>query len=168
VINHDKSRICKTAGVEFLGFAFEGYGGQIRVSPKNSKKFKDRVREITRRNRGVSMSHRFTELRRYFQGWVGYFSLVPIKTYFVVLDQWVRRRIRSCYWKQWRRVRTRIQNLLKLGVRKDEAVTHGVSSKGPWVMSSSQAVHEALSLEYLKGQGLANLFTIWQKLTARR
>ena len=129
VINHDKSRLCKTAGVEFLGFAFEGYGGQIRVSPKNSKKFKDRVREITRRNRGVSMSHRFTELRRYFQGWVGYFCLVPIKTYFVGLDKWVRRRIRSCYWKQWRRVRTRIQNLLKLGIRKDEAVTHGISSK---------------------------------------
>jgi RNA-directed DNA polymerase len=168
VINHDKSRICKTAGVEFLGFAFEGYGGQIRVSPKNTKKFKDRVREITRRNRGVSMSHRLTELRRYFQGWVGYFSLVPIKTYFVILDQWVRRRIRSCYWKQWRRVRTRIQNLLKLGIRKDEAVTHGSSSKGPWVMSSSQAVHEALSLEYLKGQGLANLFTIWEKLTVRK
>ena len=178
MVNHDKSRICKTAGVEFLGFAFEGYGGQIRVSPKNSKKFKDRVREITRRNRGVSMSHRFTELRRYFQGWVGYFCLVPIKTYFAGLDQWVRRRIRSCYWKQWRRVRTRIQNLLKLGIRKDEAVTHGVSSKGPWVMSSSQAVHEALSLagpaaqarsqNSLKGQGLVSLFTIWQKLTARR
>jgi len=86
----------------------------------------------------------------------------------VSLDKWVRRRIRSCYWRQWRRVRTRIQNLLKLGIRKDEAVTHGVSSKGPWVMSSSQAVHEALSLEYLKGQGLVSLFTIWQKLTARK
>jgi len=106
--------------------------GGCQLFPKNSKKFKDRVREITGRNRGVSMSHCFTELRRYFQGWVGYFSLVPIKTYFVVLDQWVRRRIRSCYWKQWRRVRTRIQNLLKLGVRNDEAkaVTHGISSNG--------------------------------------
>jgi len=79
-----------------------------------------------------------------------------------------------------RRIKPRIpiQNLLKLGIRKDEAVTYSVSSKGPWVMSSSQAVHEALSLagpaaqarsqNSLKGQGLANLFTIWQKLTARR
>ncbi len=71
----------------------------------------------------------------------------------------VRRRIKP---------RIRIQNLLKLGIRKDEAVTHGISSEGPWVMSSSQAVHEALSLDYLQGQGLANLFTIWQKLTARK
>jgi len=168
VINHQKSRICKTAGVEFLGFAFEGYGGHFRVSPKNQQKFKDRVREITRRNRGVSMSHRMLELRRYFQGWVGYFSIVPMKTYFEILDKWVRRRIRSCYWKQWRKSRTRIANLRKLGVRRDQAVTHGMSSKGAWVMSSSQAVHEALSIAYLTQTGLASLLTIWQKLTARK
>ena len=65
-----------------LGFIFLGYGGQIRVSPKSIRKFKDRVREITRRNRGVSMTHRYDELRRYFQGWVGYFHLVPIKSFF--------------------------------------------------------------------------------------
>ena len=168
VVNHEKSRVCKTDGVEFVGFVFEGYGGQIRVSPMKQKKFKDRVREITRRNRGVSMSHRLLELRRYFQGWVGYFSIVPIKTFFVDLDKWVRRRLRSCYWKQWRGPRTRIANLRKLGIKEDEAVTHGSSSKGPWVMSSSQAVHEALSIDYLTGQGLVSLFTIWQKLAAKR
>lgn len=167
VINHQKSRICKTDGVEFLGFAFDGYGGNFRVSPKNQQKFKDRVREITRRNRGVSMSHRLEELRRYIQGWVGYFSLVPMKTYFEILDKWVRRRIRSCYWKQWRNPRTRIRNLRQLGVRRDQSVTHGVSSKGAWVMSSSQAVHEALSIAYLTQEGLVSLLTIWQKLTAR-
>jgi RNA-directed DNA polymerase len=167
VINHQKSRLCPTDGVEFLGFAFEGYGGNFRVSPKNQKKFKDRVREITRRNRGVSMSHRLEELRRYIQGWVGYFSIVPMKTYFEILDKWVRRRIRSCYWKQWRNPRTRIRNLRKLGVRRDQAVTHGFSSKGAWVMSSSQAVHEALSIAYLTQEGLVSLLTIWQKLTAR-
>lgn len=167
VVNRQKSRICSTAGVEFVGFVFEGYGGQIRVSPKNVTKFKDRVREITRRNRGVSMADRYQELRRYFQGWVGYFGLVPIKSFFSELDKWVRRRLRSCYWKQWRRPRTRIANLRKLGVREDEAVTHGVSSKGPWVMSSSQAVHQALSLEYLTQSGLTSLFTLWSKLAPK-
>ncbi len=168
VVNHDKSRICRTSEVDFLGFAFEGYGGNFRVSPKNQRKFKDRIREITRRNRGVSMSHRLLELRRYMQGWVGYFSLVPMKTYFENLDKWVRRRIRSCYWKQWRNPRTRIYNLRKLGVRRDQAVTHGFSSKGAWVMSSSQAVHEALSIAYLTQVGLVSVLTIWQKLTARK
>jgi RNA-directed DNA polymerase len=168
VVNHQKSRLCPTDGVEFLGFSFVGYGGNFRVSPKNQKKFKDRVREITRRNRGVSMPDRLLELRRYLQGWVGYFSLVPMKTYFEILDKWVRRRIRSCYWKQWRNPRTRIANLRKLGVRRDQAVTHGFSSKGAWVMSSSQAVHEALSIAYLTQTGLVSLLTIWQKLTARK
>ena len=113
------------------------------------------------------MSLRFTELHRYFQGWVAYFRFVPIKTYFAELDKWIRRRIRACYWKQWRGVRTRIANLRQLGVTEDEAVTHGCSRKGPWTLSSSKAVHEALSLDYLAHEGLASLFTIWQTLTAK-
>jgi len=168
VVNRQKSGIRSTNGVEFLGFQFVGYGGQIRVSPKNLRKFKDRVREITRRKRGVSIRQRFQELRRYFQGWVGYFRTVPIKSFFSELDKWVRRRVRSCYWKQWQRPRTRIANLRKLGIREHEAVTHGISSKGPWVMSSSQAVHQALSVDYLMESGLASLSEIWHKLAARK
>ncbi|MEZ6133255.1 MAG: hypothetical protein R3C59_31695, partial [Planctomycetaceae bacterium] len=72
-------------------------------------------------------------------------------------DKWVRRRIRACYWRQWYRVRTRIRMLLKLGVRRDEAFSHGSSGRGPWVMSSSAAVHVALSIEYLHTQGLVSL-----------
>lgn len=168
VVNRQKSRVCSTDGVEFVGFEFVGYGGQIRVSPKNIRKFKDRLRELTRRTRAVSMTHRYDELRRYFQGWVGYFQIVPIKSFFSELDKWVRRRIRSCYWKQWRRPRTRIANLRKLGVGKHEAVTHGSSSKGPWVMSSSHAVHQALSVDYLSERGLASLLEIWMRLTAKK
>ena len=84
------------------------------------------------------------------------------------MDKWVRRRIRSCYWKQWRRPRTRIVNLRKLGIREHEAVTHGISSKGPWVMSASQAVHQALSVDYLSERGLASLLEIWTKLATKK
>jgi len=168
VVNDQKSRVCRTEGVEFLGFIFNGYGGQIRVSPKNIRKFKDRVREITRRKRGVSLSHRYQELRWYFQGWVGYFRLVPLQSFFSKLDKWVRRRLRSCYWKQWRSPRTRINNLRKLHVPKREAITHGSSSKGPWVMSRTEAVHQALSRAYLTAAGLVSLHEIWTKLTAKK
>jgi RNA-directed DNA polymerase len=167
VVNHQKSRTCPTDGDEFLGFVFNGYGGQIRVSQKNQTKFKARTREITRRNKGMSMECRLLKLRLYFQGWVGYFSLIPIHSFFASLDPWVRRRIRACYWKQWRRPKTRIANLRKRGIRTPEAVTHGISSKGPWRLSLSKAVHEALSNDYLAGQGLVSLLEIWQKLTAR-
>ena len=167
VVNQQKSRICGTDGVEFLGFIFLGYGGQIRISPKNIKKFKDRVRQITRRKRGVSMAHRCQELRRYFQGWMGYFSLVPLRSIFNKLDKWSRRRLRSCYWKQWRRPRTRIANMRKLGVREREAVTHGVSSKGPWVMSKTEAMHIAITIDYLRKAGLVSLEELWNKFAPK-
>jgi RNA-directed DNA polymerase len=162
VVNRQKSRVCSTDGVEFLGFIFTGYGGQIRISPKNIKKFKARVRELTRRKRGVSMTQRCQELTRYFRGWVGYFSLVPCRSTFSKLDKWVRRRLRSCYWKQWRNPRTRIAKLRKLGVRSlESAIKHGISSKGPWVMAKTEAMHFAITTAYLEEQGLARLEDLW-------
>jgi RNA-directed DNA polymerase len=137
------------------------------VARKNLDKFKSRVREITGRNRGVSFTQRCVELRRYFQGWVGYFRLVPIKSFFSDLDKWARRRIRMCIWKQWKTGRTRVAALMKLGIAEHEAFTHGMSSKGPWVLSSSQAVHQALSTALLEERGLPSLLGIWTKLTAK-
>jgi hypothetical protein len=158
---------CSTDGVEFVGFIFTGYGGQIRVSPKNIKKFKDRAKEITRRKRGVSIQSRYKELRQYLNGWVGYFRLVPIKSFYSDLDKWLRRRIRACYWKQWRKPQAKVRNLLRLGIAKDEAYSHGNSSKGPWLMSSSRAVHQALSVAYLAEDGLPSLFEIWTKFASK-
>jgi len=96
-------------------------------------------------------------LRQYFQGWIGYFRYGLTKTQLRYWDKWIRRRIHACYWKQWYRVRTRMRMLLRLGVRKDEAISHGSSGRGYWVMSSSAAVYIALNNEYLTSQGLASL-----------
>jgi RNA-directed DNA polymerase len=167
VVNQQKSRVCSTDGVEFLGFVFQGYGGQFRVARKNLEKFRTRVRKITQRSRGVSFAQRCAELRPYFQGWVGYFRLVPIKSFYNDLDKWVRRRLRMCIWTSWKNGRTRVKNLMKLGVPEHEAKTHGMSSKGPWVLSSSQAVHQALSTALLEARGLPSLSVIWKKLTAK-
>jgi RNA-directed DNA polymerase len=167
VVNRQKSRTCSTDGVEFVGFIFTGYGGQIRVSPKNIKKFKDRVKEITRRKRGVSMQRRYKELQQYLNGWVGYFRLVPIKSFFGEMDKWLRRRIRACYWKQWRKPQARVRKLRKLGVGPEEAYSHGNSSKGAWLMSSSHAGHQALSMTYLAQDGLPSLLEIWSKFASK-
>ena len=128
MINPQKSRLCHTSGVEFLGYRFEGYGlvgcgGAIRISRKNDAKFKQRIRELTRRTRGVSMQRRFRELGRFVRGWVNHFRIVPIVTPFRDYDKWIRRRIRACYWKQWRRKRTRIAKLRQLGIGEHEAVS---------------------------------------------
>jgi RNA-directed DNA polymerase len=167
VVNQQKSRICSTDGVEFLGFQFTGYGGQIRVSPKNVAKFKQRVREITRRTRGISMTTRLQELGHYLRGWAGYFAIVPIKSFFVALDKWVRRRLRSCYWKQWRTPQTRIRKLLAMGLVKDEAVPFGSCSRGPWFMSACRSVQSTLSSDYLARSGLVSLSEVWSKLAPK-
>jgi len=168
VVNHDKSQICSTNGVEFLGYQFHGFGGQIRVSEKNVLKFQRRCKEITRRNRGVSMSARLRELGRHVRGWMGYFCLEHRKTLFQGLDKWLRRRVRACYWKWWRLAKTKIRKLLQLGIKRDEALNHGYSRKGPWRMSASRAVHMALSITWLHDRGLLSLEDLWIRFAPKR
>jgi RNA-directed DNA polymerase len=167
VVNRQKSRICSTDGVDFLGFLFEGYGGHIRLTPKNIKKFKDRIREITSRNRGVSMTQRFRELRQYLQGWMGYFSLVPHRTSFSRFDPWIRRRLRNCIWSQWRSPRTRITKLKQLGVDTPMAIRYGSSSRGSWLMSKTTAMHIAVPGKYLEERGLVSLTELWNKFAPK-
>jgi RNA-directed DNA polymerase len=162
VVNHQKSRVCSAKGIEFLGYRFTGYSGHFDVSPKNIAKFKERVQEITRRNRGVSISSRYRALGWYLRGWCNYFSLVEIKTFYVNLDKWVRHRIRACYWKQWRKTGARARNLMNLGLSQKDAVLLASSSRGPWFMSKCRSVERALTNDYLAKSGLVSLYEIWQ------
>jgi len=102
VVNEDKSSVRPARGCEYLGFKFVGKRVTIKVAPKKLKAFKHRIKEITGRSRGISMKRRLTELRRYLRGWIGYFGLARQFDDFVVLDGWIRRRVRMCYRKQWR------------------------------------------------------------------
>ena len=168
VINQQKSRICPTDGVEFLGFQFLGFGGQIRITAKNLKKFKEKVRLITGRTRGISMTSRLRELSYYLRGWIGYFGLVSLKGPFEDLDKWLRRRVRACYWMQWRLPRTRIRKLKSLGIHAKAAYAHGSSHKGPWRLSKTKGLQVALTIEWLTDQGLLSLLNLWNELAPRR
>lgn len=168
VVNHQKSCICSTDGVQFLGYQFHGYGGQIRVSPKNIKKFKQRARELLNRNRGMSTRKRLYELTMFLGGWIGYFALDQRRSMFDTLDKWLRRRLRACIWKQWRLPRTRIRKLRQLGVRPEEAYSHGNSRKGPWRLAKSLAVSMAMTTQWLTDQGLFNLANRWSELAHLR
>ena len=149
-------------------YQFIGYGGQMRVSPKNLDKFKTRVRELTRRSNGISMTTRLKALGYYLRGWTGYFCLVPIKSFFGALDKWVRRRIRSCYWKQWRKPSARIRNLMSLGLDRNEADPFGSCSRGAWFMSQCQSVQSTLTNLHLSTTGLVSLLEVWSKLAPKR
>jgi len=167
-VNREKSRVCRTDGVEFVGYAFHGYGGQIRVSPKKIRKFKERAGEILNRNRGISMRSRLNELRQYLRGWIDYFILEQRKSLARELDKWLRRRIRACYWKAWRTPRGRVRKLKGFGVPHDEAMSYGNSRKGPWRMSMVSAVQRSLSNDWLAAQGLFSLEVRWTEFARKR
>lgn len=168
VVNRDKSRVCPTAGVEFLGYCFHGYSGQIRISAKNIAKFKLEAKQITRRTGGISLSHRLFVLRRYARGWIDYFVLEQRKSVTTELDKWLRRRIRACIWKTWRLPRTRVRNLKRLGIEHKDALSVGSSSKGPVRLSKTLAVQRAMNNQWLADQGLFSLLERWSELAPKR
>lgn len=168
VVNQEKSRVVASEEFEFLGFAFRKSRATINVSTKSVQRFKHRIREITGRSRGISMEHRLTLLRSYVRGWMGYYGLASQLKLFDRLDRWLRRRIRMCYWKQWRRPRKRRRELIRLGVPIRQAIRHARSRKGYWHMSRTIASGVGLTNARLAEQGLLSMKTLWAELAPLR
>jgi RNA-directed DNA polymerase len=168
VVNQEKSRVVTSDEFEYLGFTFVKSRSTINVSPKAIRKFKHRIREITGRSRGISMERRLSELRSYVRGWMGYFGVASQLKLFDRLDQWIRRRVRMCYWKQWRRPKTRRRELIRLGVPRRQAIRHARSRQGYWHMSKTIASGVGLTNAWLKDQGLMSLKTLWAELAPLR
>jgi RNA-directed DNA polymerase len=160
-INTEKSQVVSVRQLSFLGFIFKGK--KIVWSPKALANFKHRIREITGRSWGVSWAYRYTELRRYISGWINYFGLSEFYRPVPELEQWIRRRIRMCYLKQWRKPRTRIRNLIRLGVPTKLAIFIGLSSKGYYRLAKTKAVQLGINNEWLKAQGLVSVKDQWVK-----
>jgi len=168
VVNEEKSRVVACSEFEFLGFSFPKSRGNINVANKSIGRFKQRIREITGRSRGISMERRLGELRRYARGWMGYFGIASQLKLFDKLDQWIRRRIRMCYWKQWKRPKRRRVMLIRLGVPRRQAIRHARSRKGYWHMAKTIASGVGMTNTWLAEQGLIGLKTLWAELAPLR
>ena len=160
-VNEKKSQVVKIDQCEFLGFTFRR--GKLRWSDAAFADFKHRIRELTGRSWGVSMEHRFQKLGQYLRGWLGYFGISEYYRPIPELDEWLRRRVRMCYWKQWRLCRTKISHLLALGVGKSTAILTGISSKSYWHLSRSKATQMGMTNDWLKAQGLVSIRDLWMK-----
>ena len=107
------------------------------------------------------MRYQLFKLSQYLRGWINYFGIANSYQRCVDLDHWIRRRVRIAYWRKWRKPRTKVRSLMKLGVHVQAAVACGITSKGPWRSAKSPGINQALSLDYLKSEGLYSLRDGW-------
>ena len=152
-VNQTKSAVDLPRNRKFLGFTFTVHG-KIAIAPQSKAKFKKRVREITKRNRGSSLQRVISELRRYLLGWRGYFGFSQARSVLRELDSWVRRRLRCYAWKQWKTGRRRFKELRQRGVVQDLAAQTAGSRKGYWHNSRSPALSFALPGRVLAALGV--------------
>jgi RNA-directed DNA polymerase len=160
-VNESKSRVCRTEAVVFLGFTFRGT--KLRWSEEAFADFKHRVRQLTGRSWGVAMAYRLERLARYIRGWMNYFGISDYYRPIPEVDHWLRRRIRMCSWKQWRRVRAKVRPLLALGTDKRQAILTALSSKGYWHLSKTLATQAGMTNTWLQRQGLISVRDLWLK-----
>jgi RNA-directed DNA polymerase len=161
-VNEAKSRVAKTDQTNFLGFTFKGT--KIRWSDAAFKEFKRRIKRLTGRSWFVSMDYRFKKLAQYLRGWMNYFGISEYYRPLPEIDHWLRRRVRMCYWKQWRWCRTKVRNLLKIGTSLRLAISVGLSRKGPWHLARTLATQSGMTNQWLKDQGLLSVKELWVKI----
>jgi len=157
-VNQEKSAVARPWQRKFLGFSFTAAREpKRRIAPKTLSRFKKRVRELTKRNRGVSLERMVEQLSRYLIGWRGYFGFCQTPSVLQGLDSWIRRRLRCFQWKLWKRGKTRFAELRKRGASKRQAATTAGSSRGPWHLSRSPTLNLALPGAYFDSLGLPRL-----------
>src|SRR6266481_7555163 len=156
-VNESKSAVAKPQERKFLGFSFTD-GPEIKrtIAPKSMERFKQRIRDTTRRAKGVSIKTTMEELATYMRGWRGYFGFCETPEVLIALTRWVRLRLRAALWRQWKTPRRRRAALIALGISGELRNTAG-SGRGPWHIARSKALSVGLSNAYLKSLGLLSL-----------
>ena len=162
IVNTVKSSVTRPWLMKLLGFTFYHRKGEkgLSVHRKSVASYKNKIRVITCRSKPYSMKVRLDRIRQLNTGWGHYFKPSEAKSVFEELDKWVRSRVRLCYWQQWKRPRTRIVELIRLGITPNQAYQWGYTRKGKWRSVQSPVLRCALSNSYLKQEGFISLLDI--------
>lgn len=164
-VNEKKSAVDRPWKRKFLGFSFTSHKEpKVRIAKESLKRMKNKVREITSRKMPYPMEYRIQKLNQYLMGWCGYFALADTKSIFLELDKWIRRRLRMCLWKNWKKPKTKIRNLIQLGVPQWQAYEWGNTRKSYWRISNSPILHRTLGNSYWRNQGLKSLEARYENL----
>ena len=154
-VNRKKTSVAHISKVKYLGYAFYRYKGKcrFRVHPKSVEKMKDKIRELTKRSNGWGNEYRAMRLTQFVRGWVNYFSLADMKGLLRETDEWLRHKIRTIYWKQWKKVKTKFKELKKLGVEEEKAWICANMRNGNWYCGGYFVLQTAFNNKKLRELG---------------
>lgn len=158
-VNQAKSAVDRPWKRKFLGFTFswDKKFPKVKISKQSLQRVKAKIKAITSRKMPIPMEMRIKELNQYLTGWCGYYALADTTNVFQQLDEWTRRRLRMCMWKQWKLPRTKVRMLISLGVSKQKAYEWGNTRKKYWRIACSPILHTALNNQYWLSKGLKSL-----------
>ena len=156
-VNRKKTEVAHISKVKYLGYSFYRHKGKcrLRIHPKSVIKMKNKIRELTDRNKGISNEVREKKYQEYVQGWVEYFRLADMKGLLIKTDEWARRRIRAVYWKQWKRIKTKYRMLKALGLEDWKVKELAYSRKGYWRMA--KALNQIFSKKIIAKLGYTSM-----------
>lgn len=162
-VNTDKSKVDRPWHCKFLGYTFyrSKDGIKMRVHEKSINKLKDKLKNLTGRSKIGNIKTTYEKIKQLIVGWVNYFKLADMKVVMSRIDKWLRRRIRMCYWKQWKKICTKFNNLKKLGIPKDKAWEFANTRKGYWRIAKSPILQRSITNARLEKAGLVSLLKIY-------
>ena len=168
-VNRDKScsvSVFAIRNFKFLGFALgrNGSGTYVRVHPKSWKKFKSKLKTLSSRKKCQSIKPSLEEIKVYARGWLNYYGIASMKNNIEEINGWLYHRIRMCIWKQWKRPKTKVRNLMKMGVPMELAWQAGNSRRGYWFTTHTVAINMAMTKERLISSGFYDLAAAYQSV----
>ena len=169
-VNREKSAVDYPSKRKFLGFSFYNHKGmaRIRVHAKPLSRLKAKRKKLTGRSIGISMEARIDKLNQTIRGWVNYYKLADMGTHCQTTDEWLRRRLRMCFWKQWKKTGTRNDNLIRLGIPVSKAWEFANTRKGYRHTANSPILSRSLTNDYLRNLGLSGLSEVYSKSLSLR
>jgi len=166
-VNKEKSTVGRPWKLKFLGYSFFHVkdGVDFRIHAKSVGKLKQKIKSLTGRNKIGNIKTTYTKLKQVIVGWVNYFKMARMKNILQSIDEWMRRRIRMCYWKQWKKIKTKYNNLRKLGIEESKAWEFANTRKGYWRISNSPILARTITNTRLKKAGLVSFVEIYTQIS---
>jgi hypothetical protein len=167
-LNKVKTVVDYVGKVKFLGMSFYQYKGKarVRIHSKSVAKMKLKIKQLTSRSNGWSNKSRMEKLKQYIRGWINYFKIADIKSLFKEVDEWMQRRIRMIYWKQWKKIKTKFTMLKRFGIDEAKSWEFANTKKGYWRTANSPILKRSLQNDVLKKMGYLFCSDFYQKVLA--